>query len=154
MEGNRLIGKYIRRNAPNILLLIILILLMIYGVSKDLFNVDGMNSVKHIDLLTINTIFIGFLFTTLGVLVGFLGNAKIANTDRSGYMDEYYNTIYFGLFFFLISAVCGLLAVFINNMDTNRILLVEQVTILFGISFFIKSIINLSNIIRKVRKNL
>lgn len=150
-----MIRKYTRRNAPNLIILFILFAVIYYAVSNGHIDSGNIESISHVDLLTINSIFIGFLFTTLGVLVGFLGNTKIANLDRSGYMDEYYSTIYFGLLFFVISAICGLLAIFINGLEDNSLVyLTEQITIMAGLCFFIKAIINLASIIRKVRGNL
>lgn len=150
-----MIRRYIRRNLPNLILLLLLIILSIAGVLQSLINTNKLDNIGHIDILTINSIFIGFLFTTLGILVGFLGNRKIANSDKAGYMDEYYNTVYFGLFFFVTSAACSLLAIFINNLDDNPIILIiEQLTIMFGVAFFIKAIINLANIIKKIRNDL
>lgn len=150
-----MISKYIRRNTPNLLLLIILFFLIFVFLNKNIISTDDALLFTHVDLLTINSIFIGFLFTTLGVIVGFLSNKRIVNLDRSGYMDEYYNTIYFGLFFFIISTICGILGIFINTLEQNqKLILTEQISIIIGISFFIKAIINLATIIRRVRESL
>ncbi|PUB12638.1 hypothetical protein [Paenisporosarcina sp. OV554] len=150
-----MLRKYIRRNIPNLTVLLIIGIVMYYAFINDFIGTKTIKRSSHVELLTINSIFIGFLYTTLGVLVGFLGNTKIANLDRSGYMDEYYNTIYFGLFFFITSAVCGLTGIFVKKLELNTILyLVEQISIIAGLCFFIKAIINLSSIIKKVRNNL
>ncbi|RHW29444.1 hypothetical protein [Oceanobacillus profundus] len=150
-----MIRRFVRRNSRNLFLLIILVVLITLALYNDMINEGTMKNIKHIDILTINSIFIGFLFTTLGVIVGFLGNTKIANSDRAGYMDEYYNTIYFGLVFFIVSAVSGLAAIFLDNMyDNQYVLIIEQVAIIMGVAFFIKAIFNLASIIKKVRKNL
>lgn len=147
--------KFMRRNIPNLFLLIVFSVFVYFALTYRWLSIEVVDRSHHVEILTINTIFIGFLYTTLGVMVGFLGNTKISNMDRSGYLDEYYYTIYFGLFFFIGSAFCGILAVFFKAFTTNTsIYTIEQIFLFGGLLFFIKALYNLIKVIKKVRSNL
>ncbi|MEZ0481641.1 hypothetical protein [Planococcus sp. SSTMD024] len=148
-------NKFLRRNIPNIFLLIAYGIFIYFILVNDYLAYEEVLRSHHVEILTINTIFIGFLYTTLGVMVGFLGNNKVSNMDRAGYMDEYYYTIYVGLLFFIGSATFGIIAVFFKDFTTNiYIYLFEQIFLFGGLIFFIKALYNLIYVIKKVRNNL
>lgn len=150
-----LIKKFINRNVSNLVILISLAIFFCYLILSDDLSFKVNSQITHVDLLTINAIFIGFLFTTLGVLVGFLNNNRIIKLDRNGYMDNYYNTIYFGLFFFIISAICGVVGIFLDFTNLElELIYIEQLSMLSGLTYFIKAIYSLARIISKVRNSL
>lgn len=116
-------------------------------------NVDFSRE-THINILTINSIIAGFLFTSLGIMVGFMHNNKIENLDKNGYMDKYYNSIYVGLGFHVISITLAMLGVVSSaSLNINFLLILEQVTLLGGVFFFINSIYSIQRIINRLRNN-
>lgn len=147
--------KYFRRNKWNILLLILYFTVLYYLYTKSYFNIEQIDKSYHINLLTINSIFAGFLFTSLGIMAGFADKKIIAKLDKAGYMDNYYNSIYLGLIFLVISTVISVLGVTIQPISTMEILMViQQSSLLGGVMFFIKAVWNIFKIIGKIRRSL
>lgn len=66
------------------------------------------------NLLTVNTIFTGFLYSMLGNMVEFSASEDIQELDAADYIDSCFSPMYFGLFFFLISIFIELLLVFFD----------------------------------------
>lgn len=148
-------GKnHFRRNISNFFIFLAFILLVFLSLKYGWINTSNFNNQHHINILTVNSIFAGFLFTSLGIIAGFMDKDRIANLDKNGYMDKYYNSIYIGLIFHIASAVLSAYAFVQPSMNNYNIyLLIEQICLLGGITFFISSVINVKKIIDKVRNN-
>lgn len=146
--------NYYRRNKSNFFLLLILVIFLGIIFYNDVFETFDVDIGFHINILTINSIFAGFLFTSLGIMIGILDKERISRLDKAGYMDNYFNAIYIGLFFHVISILISLILVITPGMEINQLLTkLEQTTLFLGISFFVKSIINVLKIIKMVREN-
>lgn len=146
--------NHFRRNIANIMIFLVFILIVYLSLKYNWIDTKGFNSNNHINILTVNSIFAGFLFTSLGIIAGFMDKEKISNLDKNGYMDKYYNSIYLGLIFHITSAVLAAFAFVQPSMNSYNIyLLIEQVCLLGGIIFFISSVIYVKKIIDKVRNN-
>ncbi|MCM3395943.1 hypothetical protein [Cytobacillus oceanisediminis] len=147
--------NYLRRNKWNILLFIFYGLLLLWLYRENHFSITEADKSYHLNLLTINSIFVGFLFTSLGIMAGFADKKIIASLDKAGYMDNYYNSIYTGLFFHVISTVLSALGVTIEFFTNNEyVLIAQQVTLIGGILFFVKAVWNIFKIIGKIRRSL
>ena len=145
--------KYYRRNKKNVFLLIILGVAAYFFVYFDVIEVTGIDKSFHLDMLTINSMFAGFLFTSLGIMISILDKERIKKLDKSGYMDNYINAIYIGLAFHVISIICSLLLIIFSETTIDIWLMyAEQLSLLIGVSFFIKSILNVLQIISMVRE--
>lgn len=104
------------------------------------------------NLLTINTIFAGFLYSMLGNMVEFSMRPEVKERDEAGYIESYFSPIYFGLFFFLFSIVIEVLLIFFNfKLCMSFFIYVQTCTSLIGIVFFIYSTIRLRKMINNVR---
>lgn len=146
--------NHLRRNINNVVIFLIFIFIVYLSLKYELIDTKGFHSQNHMNILTVNSIFAGFLFTSLGIIAGFMDKEKISNFDKNGYMDKYYNSIYIGLIFHILSAVLAAYAFVQPNMNKYNIyLLVEQICLLGGIVFFISSVVNVKKIIDKVRNN-
>lgn len=142
-----------RRNKFNIIILIIYIVICILLYYFDFFNSSNKNSEFHLNLLTINSVFLGFLFTGLGIMVGFTDKKTIKQLNTAGYMDNYYNSIYFGLVLFIISIILSALGVVIETKYITKLFLtIEQISFVGGILYFFKSIFGLMKLISFIRK--
>lgn len=146
--------NHFKRNLSNILIFLIFIVIVYLSLIYGWINTKGFNSQNHINILTVNSIFAGFLFTSLGIIAGFMDKTRIANLDKNGYMDKYYNSIYTGLMFHIISAVMSAYAFVQPSVNDYKLyLLIEQISLLGGIIFFISSTIHVKRIINKIRNN-
>lgn len=146
--------NYFRRNRSNVLMVIAIILLSFIALQQKLIKIENTTLDFHLTVLTINAIFAGFLFTSLGIMVSFLDRERVKRLDRAGYMDNYYNSIYIGLLFHVVSIFCALLVLIIPNLDQLSLLLqLEQLFLFAGVIFFVKSVINIGRIINKVRNS-
>lgn len=146
--------NHLKRNKANIFIFLIFLLAVYLSLKFNLIDTKDIDSDNHINILTVNSIFAGFLFTSLGILAGFMDKEKISNLDKNGYMDKYYNSIYLGLIFHISSAVLAVIAFVQPIINEYRLyLLIEQICLLGGITFFISSVIYVKKLIDKVRNN-
>lgn len=146
--------SYIRRNKWNILLFLLALLITILSFKYNLILQQPENIVESfsINILTIDSIFAGFLFTGLGIMISISDKPRICDLDIAGYMDNYYNSIYIALIFLLISTVATL--GFINIARVHYLLVIQQLALIFGVMFFIKSVWDIIKIVEKVRKSI
>ncbi|MGM0828064.1 MAG: hypothetical protein ACQEU4_07590 [Bacillota bacterium] len=88
-------------------------------------------------------------------MAGFADKKIIAKLDQAGYMDNYYNSIYLGMIFLVISTLISVLGVTLQPISEIKVLLItQQVTLLGGVMFFIKAVWNIFKIIGKIRRSL
>ncbi|WP_342515654.1 hypothetical protein [Sutcliffiella sp. FSL R7-0096] len=147
--------KHLRRNKYNIAISILFFIVCYYLYQQGYMNVVNKDSTFHQSLLTVNTIFLGFLFTALGIMVGFASKSLIKALDVAGYMDNYYNSIYFGMFFHGVSTVISTIAVVLGHeLIKDEVIILQQITLLGGVLFFIKSILGILKIISEIRNDI
>lgn len=102
-------------------------------------------SENQFNIITINTVFAGFLFTSLGIVAGFSDNQSIRKFERIDIMDNIYSNILKGIVFSIISIVIGLIIVIVNfeyiikNMFIYNIL--KSTGYVFELFFLIMTII-------------
>ena len=145
--------NYYRRNRSNIFLLFFLVALAYLSFHFDVFQTLNVETDFHIKILTINSVFAGFLFTSLGIMISILDKERITRLDKAGYMDNYFNAIYIGLFFHILSISMSLILVITPGVDVYGFLTkTEQISLFMGVSFFVKSVINVLQIVKMVRQ--
>lgn len=134
----------LKDNKFNILIFIASIIIIFLAYRKNIINLrTDFSSGDHFNIITINSILGGFLFTGLG-------SEKIKRLQRGGYLLKYYITIFISLFFTLISLIAALLIIFTEKTDNLILLCAEQPTIFIAVIFFMKAMVNLIKIIRKI----
>jgi uncharacterized membrane protein YadS len=144
--------NYYRRNKWNIYLFIIVLVASYLAIKYNFVATKNIDKDFQVNMLTVNSIFAGFLYTSLGIMASIVDKKRISRLDEGGYMDNYFNGIYIGLFFHTTSIVIA--AISVVNPVLNHIavlIMIEQLALLAGISFFIKSVLNIIKIIQKVR---
>lgn len=123
-----------------------------------IFNFQLINEESMLDssFVSINSIFAGFLFTSLGIIVGILDKDIIKFLDRNGYLDSYINGIVIGLTTHLLSAI---LELSIHNLNLNISFKIEVyikkvifLLLFTGIVFFVKSMFNILKLIKIIRQ--
>lgn len=92
-------------------ILVFIFLIFIAYIGGVDFNIIAEN---QFNIMTINTVFAGFLFTSLGIIAGFSDNASIRKFERIKTMDNIYNNILKGIIFSILSIVIGLIIVLFN----------------------------------------
>lgn len=147
-------GKvYFQNNTVSLIILIISIILTLFYYMY--FNTTNMNFEAEFsyNLLTVNTVFAGFLYTMLGNMVEFSTRPKIREKDKAGYIDKYFSPIYFGLFFFVISVSIEMLILFFNlDWYLSFLLFISRACSFVGVLYFITSSYMLRRMINQVRK--
>ncbi|WP_142311607.1 MULTISPECIES: hypothetical protein [Bacillus cereus group] len=145
--------NHLKRNRWNILLASIYALACYILWTKGFIKIENINRDFHINFLTINSVFAGFLFTGLGIVASIADKDRILKLDRAGYMDNYYNAIYIGLIFHVVSIVIASLSIIVIEIsDIKTLVAIEQFAMFGGVIFFIKAVCNILKIINKIRK--
>lgn len=87
-------------------------------------------------------------------MVGFADKKSVKSLNTAGYMDNYYNSIYLGLFFLIISIIVTIIGIVIGKEYVVPLLIyIQQITFVGGILFFIKSIFGLMKLIKYIRND-
>lgn len=114
-------------------------------VSKELSN----------SIMTIDAVFAGFAYTTLGTMVSFATSENVSRVDKDGYLNKYYNGIYLTIFLFIIAIAIGFITGFsILGKRHHFFFLVQFILNLDAFVYFILSVIGFRNLINWVRREL
>ena len=153
------IKNFWRKNWVSVLISVPVILFSIifYCIQKPVFISTEVEVDKEslYNLLTVNTIFAGFIYNMLGNMVEFLGREDIRELDNAGYIDPYFSPIYFGLFYFIVSIFIELLLVFFGvKKYLNELMYIQQVGTILGLIFFGISTLKMRRMINKIRKRI
>lgn len=145
-----------KRNMVSIIMSLVLIILFVifYLFKKPCLVSSGkVDKDSLYNLLTVNTIFAGFLYTMLGNMVEFSSRTEIQEIDMAGYVDSYFSPIYFGLFYFLAAIFIELVIIFFGiTLKINLLIYLQQVSTLLGLFYFVVSAFKMRRMINKVRK--
>lgn len=150
------IQNFWKKNKSSILISILLIISFVffYLIRKPSFVVQGEKIDKEslYNLLTINTIFAGFIYSMLGNMVEFSARKDIQELDKAGYVDPYFSPMYFGLFYFLVSIFLEVTIIFFGiEWNINLLVYIQQAGTLLGLIFFAISTLKMRKMINKVR---
>lgn len=151
----KVLFEKLKKYKGNILLLIFSLGLTNFLIWSGSLQINVIFSTSdHFNIITINSVLAGFLFTGLGIMVSGLSKDRIQRLEENGYLDKYYLAIYIAIFFNIISIFVAILLIF--NKVSRYIFLfsyVEQVSLIISILFFIKCMNNLRKIINRMRKS-
>lgn len=126
------------------------------------------------NIITINSVFAGFMFTSLSILIGVLSSDTIKRLEKASLMEEIYKNIFCGIYCSLLSIVFSLVAIFIGpnvlsylslqkqsvlngsliNIVTSVIPFLMIYTLILSILCFLGSVIDVKFIIKDLRKRL
>ena len=147
--------RLFKHNKPNIALFIFLLAFFAALINLNIISVyKNFDRGDYFNILTINSILAGFLFTGLGVLLSSLDRKSTARLEAGGYLDKYYLAIYIAIFFNMLGIVSSIVVIF-NTFPLIDIYLtyVVQLATIAGVIFFIKSMNGLRKIINKMRNS-
>lgn len=104
------------------------------------------------DLLTIDAVFAGFAYTTLGTMVSFSGNSEVIRIDKDGYIDKYYNGVYLTIGLFLIAMFLGFLTGFsIEGVKHHTLFMIQILANFDSFVYFMISVIGFRRLINWIR---
>ena len=154
----RPVNKNIRQKLINTLPLLISI---IGFVSSHIFHVTFVylpaDSSFHFNLVTINALFGGFLFTGLSLMVGFLDNAIINKLKGTDIIKRRNQHIIKGISYSVISVCASLLFILYPETQNPSKAFVRTVLcnfeityMFFGIAYFLLSLKEISSLVEKL----
>lgn len=129
--------------------LIVILIVRNVLVINELYLLD--DDVRY-NLITINAIIAGFLFTGLSLVFSLTEKARIRRLEQHGYFDELYNVIFAGILAHLASIVSSIIILF-GSVGVNKrgFAYLEMGSMLIGFLLFIYSVFFLKRIIKLLR---
>lgn len=153
--------KGIQQLIKNHSVIIIMILGVVYAFLHllDLGYIESFqrfDDSEHFSILSIASLFGGFIFTGLGIIISGISTERLARLNENGYMDRYYHEIYLALFCNIVTIVAAIILISCTELISTTILywiaMVEQLMLYESIALFIKCMISLCRIVNKIRK--
>lgn len=145
----------VRRIMTISILLIISFTSMAKLVDIDYFKLNNYKDIQ-LSLLTINSILIGFMFTTLGIFITAIESSSLKKHQSFVKFDLLIISIILGLILFTISMFLNIIIILMNKdlfLSISKFLIMLELTILIaGIIIFIFAIIDSILMIRILRK--
>lgn len=109
-------------------------------------------STIHFNILTINSIIAGFMFTGLSIILSFSDKEFVKRMERSDFMSVIYLFIILGLFLSFTSVTCSLLMILNFNFFVKWIVYIEVLTLVLSFFCLLISVLNILYIIKQIRK--
>jgi len=147
---------------------VIAMIIFLVLVQRQFIDTKVLNE-NHFNLITINAIFAGFLFSSLALIVGLFNDKVLIRLERANFLDDIYRKIMFGITNSLVSIVISLLNIFVNprvtesitgkylwlkTIITTYLFSLELFFLIATIVLFILSVRNIRFIIKSVRERV
>lgn len=153
---------------------IVMSILYLTGAINLTSLVDSNNSEICWNIITINSVFAGFMFTSLSMLISVITSDTIKRLERASLMEEVYKNILCGVYCSLISITFALIIIFIlpnlfiylstqeksilkeigNSIGEKLIPFLMIHTMILSILCFLGSVLDVSFIIKDLRKKI
>lgn len=159
------------KNKKNFSVFLIITITFFLFIKLNVISLDvlyGENSAAiHFNLITVNSVFAGFLFSSLALLVGANATRTIVILERTNHIENIYKNITNGLISSLSSIMVSLVCIFIvpsiekNNIVINQLTIFINKTLLpalvllliiFTIASFIIATNDIKFIIKSIRR--
>ncbi|WKY44193.1 hypothetical protein Q5O14_16440 [Eubacteriaceae bacterium ES2] len=131
----------------------IIILTLLFAAKKiDLSNLLNSNITDfQFNIITINSIFAGFLFTGLSIIIGVSDKESLKFLFRANRMSKIYKNIYLGIISNLLSMLlCILVITNISFLIIDIMVLLELILIVIGVLSLIVSIYHIRKLIKYI----
>ncbi|MCX0397429.1 hypothetical protein QTH53_01930 [Clostridium perfringens] len=127
-----------RFNKKTIILYIVILILLFIASNNNWLDLNIIKQ-NEFNFITINTVFAGFLFTSLGIMAGFTSNNALNKFERIKTMDSIYLNILLGISFSVISIIISICKIiFTFNITINWI---NNIVSIIEIYFMILTIV-------------
>lgn len=110
----------------------------------------------HYNIITINAVFAGFLFTAVGLILSLLSSKSVKRLWNNGYMDGMYHAVICSIILHIISLVVGIFIVFkfsLSQKIKTCLFITEIALLLLGIILFVYSIVKLVQAINEFKSD-
>lgn len=152
--------KWVKKNKK------LLITLLIYSIGclvifKEVKEKDSLfdiykNQDLHFNIASINSIFAGFLFTSIGILISLLSKDSVKRLWDNGYLDCACNSIYAGIFLHVISILLSIVGIF-KFVQNDRLIMyivyIEISAMIAGVIVFIISALEMISTLKIFRRS-
>lgn len=127
-------------------------LIMVFIVTIIGSQFLGVNFVKdnHFNIITINSVLIGFLFTSLSILLGFLDKRIIKYFQQAGALKDVYSNIEKGIVYSFISIAISLInLIVVEEIIVNKFVIKSMYG--FEIIFLLLTLISLLKTLKNIK---
>lgn len=141
--------KYIKR--------VIIVLSVSFGVSL-ICDVSFIKN-NHFNLITANSVLIGFLFTSLSIMLSFLNEKVVQLFEKAGALKIVYKSISIGIEYSIYSIIISLLNMILlekyinNNYVLNLIYSLEFMLLIFTMYYLLITIKEVKVIVESIKFN-
>ncbi|WP_291562142.1 MULTISPECIES: hypothetical protein [unclassified Clostridium] len=132
-------------------------------VKKSIIDLNILHE-NHINFITINSVFAGFLFTSLGIMLSLAFNEALIKLERTTIMDSIYVNIILGILFSISSIIISISNLLLDFTNVKLVVIqevfkyfmptLELTLLLLTIFQFVLSVNNTRFVIRIVRNNI
>jgi len=138
----------------NKIIWLIIPLVIISGLNLlDIIDLSSIND-HHFDIITINAVFAGFLFSSLSLILG-LGKDRVAVLlERMETTDKIYHIISVGIICNFLSIVFALINIFTQNVYSPFIHVIEVAALISSMVYFMRAVRYVKLIIRMLRSEI
>lgn len=155
--------KHKKRITVIVVVSLILVMLALLNIKHSYISVPDSNSMsdRQIDFITISTVFAGFSFTALGLLLGLSSEKLIERIKNTSIIAGKVNRIITSIIFFILSVVISLFFVLgVNESIFGNTSLLDSANsfiyvigvgyLISGIAYFVYSVYELYDLIKRV----
>ena len=130
--------------------------IVVFGLLNQNETIDGFaafTNSEHFSIISVSSLFGGFLFTGLGIIISGLGTERIRRLDRFGYMNKFYTTIYLAITFNIVTIISAVFLISLKMSDVivDALVIIEQIFLYLSIIFFVKCMLDLKKIVKMIR---
>lgn len=133
-----------------------ILIMIINEFMSVILKVDFVKN-NHFNLITVNSVFVGFLFTSLSILMGFLNEDIVQLFEEANALKKVYDNIQKGILFSLGSICVSIINLTIteryikNATITRSLYTLEILLILISLYFLFVTIQNLKIIVDSIK---
>lgn len=148
-NNNRLtIKRLVQLNFFNVLIFIISAIIFFYILKNNI----TINDNDRINIITINSLLIGFLFTGLSIIISGLEKDRIKRLNNNYYLEGFFYGIYVGVLFLCISMIISIVLFIKLILNCCILKYLELSFLISGMLYFLKSVYSLFTLTEKIRK--
>lgn len=152
-----------RKMAPVLIVSILLLIVAGLNIKWDFIAIPGAEEMisRQIDYITISTVFAGFAFTALGLILGLSSEQLIEKIKNTSIIMDKVSRMIWSIAFFILSVVVSLIFVLAPNSFTscseNIITIINDILyvlgvgyMIVGIGYFVYSVYELYDLLKRI----
>lgn len=96
------------------------LILYLYLIRMKVIDISIVND-NHFNLITVNSVFAGFLFSALALIVGLSNDKILIRLERADFMDSIYKNIIRGITTSIMSIATSIFNIFVNPSIISKL---------------------------------